>query len=100
MEIQTDAELVPPVELVRQVRTGGDALLRNVHLIGTEAGAAEIAETARGVITAAQELLGVAEHVVGDITEDDHEATPAEFEGEWAQITADRTYAFGEGGHR
>lgn len=85
-----------PGELTQLVVSGGRVLARRIHRIESTDGAADIAPVLRDIITAAQELLGVAEHVYGD---DDQE--PAEFTGAWAETTAGRAHAFNpDGGNR
>lgn len=73
-----------PVELAQLVVSGSRAMLRRIHLVDTPEGAAELLPILDGLITAAQELHGVAEDRVNRDGDDAETAALASLLGEVA----------------
>ncbi len=90
--MSTDEPIVPPSELARLILNAAKRLSRQVGRIEDPERAAEILSIIDGIVTAAQEIHGVAVHIAP--VEDETAEEPVEFTGEWAQVTEGREYAF------
>lgn len=73
-----------PVELAQLVVSGSRAMVRRIHLIEDPEGAAELLPILDGLITAAQELHGVAAETVGHREDDGETRALASLLGEVA----------------
>lgn len=86
-----EAPTATPDELAQLVMAGARALDRRIDMIDDPDTAGSILAIVDGIVTAAQEIHGVALHIAHT---DDESATeePEPLTGAWLELTEDRTY--------
>jgi hypothetical protein len=100
VSIETPEAIASPDELAQLVYTGGLAVRRRVAHIAEPAASANLVAVLDGIITAAQELRGVAAHIAS--TEEPVAAEePEPLTGAWVEVTEGREYGINpDGGPR
>jgi hypothetical protein len=103
MSTQTPEATATPTELAQLIYSGGLAVRRRVAHIETPSASANLVAVLDGIITAAQELRGVAAHLAGAAQPTDAEEPeppvdaeePEPLTGAWLEVTEGRTYGIG-----